>query len=85
MPRPKRANGAGAVQIKHGSYYGRWTTIAGTHANRRLGPVRRPGSSTGLMRSQAEKRLRELMAEDAVTPIVAERARAGSIGSRPTR
>jgi integrase len=68
MPRPKRANGAGAVYIKHGSYYGRWVTAAG-RTNRRLGPVRRPGTSTGMTRTQAEKRLRELMAEAAL-PVV---------------
>jgi integrase len=65
MTRPKRANGAGAVYIKHGSYYGRWLTPAG-RTNRRLGPVRRPGSSAGMTRTQAEKRLRELMAEASV-------------------
>src|SRR4051794_36279307 len=68
MPRSKRANGAGAVYVKHGSYYGRWLTPAG-RTNRKLGPVRRPGSASGMTRTQAEKRLRELMAEDAV-PVV---------------
>jgi integrase len=72
VPRHKRANGAGAVQVKHGNYYGRWVTAAGRHANRCLGPVRRPGTSTGLTRSQAERRLRELMAEDAAAPRVTE-------------
>lgn len=32
-------------------------------ANRRLGPVRKPGTATGLTRTHAEKRLRQLMAE----------------------
>jgi hypothetical protein len=74
MPRPKRANGAGAVYTKHCSYYGRWVTSAG-RTNRRLGPVRRPGTSSGLTRTQAEKRLRE-----ADEPS----SRAPRAGSRPT-
>jgi hypothetical protein len=61
MARSKRANGSGSVYIKHGSFYGRWLTTEGGHANRRLGPVRRPGSRQGLTRAQAEKRLRELI------------------------
>ena len=67
MARDKRANGAGTVYVKHGSYYGRWLTAGGGRANRKLGPVRRPGTSHGLTRSQAEKRLREAMAAFQVT------------------
>ena len=61
MARTKRANGSGGIYIKHGSYYGRWITVAGGRTNRRLGPVRRPGTANGLTRTQAEKKLRELM------------------------
>jgi integrase len=64
MARDKRANGTGTVYVKHGSYYGRWLTPTG-RANRRLGPVRRHGSSEGLTRSQAERRMRELIAATA--------------------
>jgi hypothetical protein len=67
MSRPRRANGAGSVYIKHGSYYGRWVTAGGGHANRRLGPVRQPGTMVGLTRTQGEKRLRDLMGELQVT------------------
>ena len=63
MSRSRRANGAGSVYIKHGSYYGRWMTVSGGHANRKLGKVRLPGTSNGLTRRQAERRLRELMDE----------------------
>jgi integrase len=63
MTREKRANGAGTVHIKHGSYYGRWQTASGGRANRKLGPVRRPGTAVGLTRAQAEKRLRAAMDE----------------------
>ena len=61
MPRNKRPNGAGELHIKHGSYYGRWVTPAGGKTNRKIGPVRTPGTNQGLTRTQAEKRLRELM------------------------
>ena len=47
MAKSKRANGAGSVSIKYGSYYGRWLTDAGGHANRRLVSVRRPGTRKG--------------------------------------
>ena len=67
MTRTRRANGAGSVYTKHGSFYGRWTTEGGGHPNRLLGPVRLPGSATGLTRKQAERRLRELMDEVQVT------------------
>ena len=62
MARDKRANGAGSIYIKHGSYYGRWLTPGRGRTNRRLGSVRRPGTAFGLTRTQAERRLRELMA-----------------------
>ena len=61
--RSRRAPGTGEVYIKHGSYYGRWRTPHGGRANRRLGPVRHPGSSDGLTKPQAERRLRQLMQE----------------------
>jgi integrase len=67
MSRTRRANGAGSVYIKHGSYYGRWTTEGGGHPNRLLGPVRLPGTATGMTRKQAERRLRELMDDVQVT------------------
>jgi hypothetical protein len=61
MSRTKRANGAGTVYLEHGNFYGRWVTLNGGRANRKLGPVRRPGTREGLTRTQAEKRLREMM------------------------
>ena len=67
MARTKRANGAGTVYIKNGSYYGRWITVEGGRTNRKLGRVRQPGTRDGITRTQAEKRLRELMAAVQVT------------------
>src|SRR5215207_5720541 len=66
----KRAYGTGAVYIKYGNYYGRWRTPEGGRVNRKLGPVRRPGTRSGLTHSQAEKRMRELMA---ATTVVVDR------------
>ena len=63
MARGRRRYGTGNVYVKHGSYYGQWWTAAGGRATRKLGPVRRPGSSDGLTRTEAERRLRELMEE----------------------
>jgi hypothetical protein len=67
MGSKRRANGAGMVYLKHGCYYGRWYTPGGGRTNRKLGPARKPGNATGLTRAQAERRLRELMAEVQVT------------------
>ena len=67
MAKLRRANGAGSIYIKHGAYYGRWLTIEGGQTNRKLGPVRRPGTRDGLTRTQAEKQLRELMQTVQVT------------------
>jgi hypothetical protein len=61
MSRKKRANGAGSAYLEHGCFYGRWVTLDGGRANRKLGPVRQPGTRQDLTRTQAEKRLRELM------------------------
>jgi len=57
----RRSYGSGRIFIKHGSYYGRWWPAGGGYTNRKLGPVRKPGSSEGLTKRQAERRLRELM------------------------
>lgn len=57
----RRTYGTGRIFIKHRSYYGRWWTPGGGYTNRKLGPVRKPGTSEGLTKRQAERRLRELM------------------------
>ena len=49
----RRHHGTGAIHVKHGSYYGRWR-IDGRQVNRRLGPVRKPGSRDGLTKREAE-------------------------------
>ena len=59
---PKRTYGTGAVLEVNGVYYGKWR-VAGRQVKRRLGPVRKPGTRDGLTKTQAEARLRELVAE----------------------
>jgi integrase len=71
MASSRRANGTGSVHVKHGHYYGRYVTVAGMHANRVLGPVRLPGARDGLTRTQAERRLREIMDADGDAPVLA--------------
>lgn len=56
----KRSYGTGQLHEKSGAYYGRWRTADGRRLNRRIGPVRSPGSSDGLTRPQAEQAFRKL-------------------------
>ena len=61
MPVPgKRGYGTGELYEKHGSYYGRWRTSDGRKLNRKVGPVRSPGSSDGLTRAKAERAFRNM-------------------------
>jgi len=60
MARRRRAYGTGSLYIENGVYYGRWYTAAGGYANRRVGPVRNPGSRDGLTR-KAEAKLRAMI------------------------
>lgn len=61
MARRRRAYGSGSLYIENGVYYGRWYTAAGGYANRRVGLVRKTGSTEGLTKKQAEAKLREIM------------------------
>jgi integrase len=61
MARSRRAYGSGSLYIDKGVYYGRWRTATGGNANRRIGPARSPGTTDGLTKRQAERKLRELM------------------------
>jgi integrase len=61
MARQRRAYGTGSLYVSNGVYYGRWHTAAGGRANRRVGPVRQPGSTEGLTKRQAEAKLRQLI------------------------
>jgi integrase len=61
MARSRRAYGSGSLRIENGIWYGRWRTASGGNANRSVGPVRKPGSTEGLTKTQAEAKLREKM------------------------
>jgi integrase len=67
--RPKRGrrnHGTGAIVERYGSYHGQWR-VDGKLVQRKLGPVRKPGSKEGLTKAAAEKALRALMAEQVTT------------------
>ena len=64
----KREYGTGHVYEKWGSYYGRWRTVDGRLLNRRIGPVRSPGETDGLTRTQAERQFRRMQQEEESSP-----------------
>lgn len=80
----KRQYGSGSLLVKDGVYYGKWR-VGGRQVKKRIGFKRSRGESDGLTQSQAEARLRELMAE-AVTErqqqAVEARKRAGRLDVR---
>ena len=69
--------------MRSGAFYGKWW-VNGRQVKRKLGPCREPGTRSGLTRSQAEARLRELMAETRV-PASAERLTFEEVGRRYLR
>lgn len=72
----KRSYGTGQLYIKQGAWFGRWRTSDGRRLNRRLGPVREPGSSNGLTRGEVERLFRKAREaeEDTPRPALASRA-----------
>src|SRR5690349_18972690 len=75
----RRAFGTGEIWIENGAYMGRWRTLDGKRPKRKLGPVRKRGTSEGMTRRQAEDRLRELMGEPVVS---GSRTSVEAMGSR---
>jgi len=68
----KRAYGSGSIYESRGSWYGRWRPEPGApQIKRKLGPKRTRGGADGLTRSQAEARLRELMAIESTGGVAA--------------
>jgi integrase len=59
----RRPYGTGTLYVKAGSWYGRWL-VGERRMNRKLGPVREPGSREGLTRSHAERELRRRMEQE---------------------
>lgn len=64
----RRSYGTGELYEKHGSYYARWRTADGRKLNRKVGPVRTPGFSDGLTRSQAERAFRKMQEAEEQRP-----------------
>ena len=64
----RRTPGTGHLWEQNGVYYGRWRASDGRNLNRRIGPKRRPGSSDGLTKTQAERKLRSMQEEEERRP-----------------
>jgi hypothetical protein len=67
----RRSYGTGGLRVRRGSWYGQWW-VGDRRMNRKLGPVRQPGTRQGLTKRQAEARLRELIREVKPAPAGAE-------------
>ena len=82
----RRPPGTGALFVRTDSagratWYGKWRA-GSRQVKRRLGPRRQPGSSLGLTRAQAEKALREAMAESPSSLPTSERLTLGEVAQR---
>ncbi len=78
----KRSYGTGQLYEKHGAYYGRWRDRSGGRFNRRVGPKREPGSSAGLTRGQAERKLQAMIDGEGAATVVSDPTRTiGSVGA----
>lgn len=79
----RRSRGTGGLFVRtdsagRESWYGQWR-VGGRRVKRRLGTRRRAGSREGLTRSQAERRLQELIAEASSEPVGCDHS-VGEIG-----
>jgi integrase len=80
-PRPSRARyGSGSLRVERGAWYGVWR-VGGRQVHRKVGPVRKPSTRDGMTKPQAERRLREMMAETSSAP-PAERLNLAEAGER---
>jgi integrase len=66
---------------RNGAWYGRWRTPAG-RPHRKIGRARQRGSREGLTRTQAEKRLRQLIDGDQPLPAAAGIPTVEELGNR---
>ena len=74
----RRTHGTGSIIDRGGVYYGQWRTN-GRQVMRRLGPVRKAGTSDGLTKRMAEDRLRQLRGQPADT--ITERVTVAQAGT----
>jgi integrase len=77
----RRTRGTGSIIVKRGVYHGKWR-VGTTQVMRRLGPVRKVGTSEGLTKSQAEAKLRKLMEATVGEPVIVERVTVQDEGER---
>src|SRR5439155_17191275 len=62
----RRSYGTGSLYVVNGVYYGKFRRPDGRQVKRRIGRVRTPHEPDGLIRREAEARLRELMQTEQV-------------------
>lgn len=79
MTSERRPYGSGSLFVRGRQWYGQWR-VGGRLVKRRVGPVRPTGSSDGLTKSQAEARLRALIAGTTVTAEGGDRLDIESLG-----
>jgi integrase len=77
----RRPYGTGTLYTKAGSWYGRWRA-GGRRINRKLGPVREPGTRDGLTRPQAEGELRRRIEAESATVAAHARVTVSEAGRR---
>jgi integrase len=80
----RRSYGTGNLRVRRGSWYGQWR-VGERRIQRKLGPVRQPGTREGLTKRQAEARLRELIQEVKPAPAGAEQLTLAEAGERLVR
>lgn len=81
MKLTRRPYGTGTLYQKAGAWYGRWL-VGERRMNRRLGPVRQPGSREGLTRTQAERELRRRMEQEQAIAATTTRLTVEEAGER---
>jgi integrase len=77
----RRPHGTGTLYQKAGAWYGRWL-VGERRMNRRLGPVRTPGTREGLTRPQAERELRRRMEQEQAIALTTQRLTVEEAGER---
>lgn len=86
MSRRRRSYGTRQLFVKRDArgrehWYARFY-VGGSRPKRRIGLKRRPGSTEGLTRAQAEKKLRQLMETESLVIAADNRLGIGSAGER---
>ena len=72
----RRSYGTGNLRVRRGAWYGMWW-VGGRRVQRKLGPVREPGTRRGLTKRQAEAVLRRRIEATAAPAPAASLAEVG--------